>query len=204
MAAGIYCKGCGYDLCGIGAGACPECARVFDPASAQTFDTVPRRTRLNRWLRRLASAVAVLMLAAAFFPRGYANGSLAITMPDGSVAGFTCVELIPPAWLHRATGVRYPRWVRRSAAAPLASGRSIEFHAGGKRFTFRGTESLGSCAAWCDQDDGQMQLNGVAVAPENADKVFATVVPNIAAGAGFGVSMGGGIATTTRETIGRN
>jgi hypothetical protein len=41
----VFCKACEYDLAGLGAGPCPECGRVFDPAEARTFNSRPRRER---------------------------------------------------------------------------------------------------------------------------------------------------------------
>lgn len=48
---GVFCLGCRYSLAGLGAGACPECGRRFDPEDAATFSTSPRRSlKLVRWL----------------------------------------------------------------------------------------------------------------------------------------------------------
>src|SRR5262245_60167127 len=39
----MHCFGCGYELRGLPAGACPECGRAFNPSDPQTFGDAPPR-----------------------------------------------------------------------------------------------------------------------------------------------------------------
>jgi hypothetical protein len=55
----MHCLGCDYDLGGVAAGACPECARLFDPADAETWSGSPAWRRKLGW--RVAGVAAVLM-----------------------------------------------------------------------------------------------------------------------------------------------
>ena len=184
----MFCKSCGYELVGIASGCCPECARKFDPADAATFDTVPRRTRLRRRVRRLAIAGTVLALVIVFFPRGYARGRLTFRPAAGAPLERVRIQIAPPVWLARL-GVAYPGWTH-DVTPTGALGRAIDFHASSHRFTFSGVRSGGDTAAWVDWD-GPVVINHEIVTPENAAAVFRTVMPDMFAERGYGVTIGG-------------
>lgn len=184
----MYCKACGYELVGIASGRCPECAREFDPAVPATFDKLPRRTRLRRRLKWLSLTLVVLAVLVATFPRGYAECRLTLRPPGGTPVEFVRTELGPPAWLARLY-VSYPGRTRR--VAPTAPNQSEVFlRATGSRFTVRGSESIGSSTATANGSYGRIALNGVVAVPENAEAVFRTIIPNMFADRGFGVTIG--------------
>ena len=61
-----FCLGCGYPLADSPACRCPECGRLYDPASARTFGRRPwSRHFRNRLLRWSLVTVAVAVLATA-------------------------------------------------------------------------------------------------------------------------------------------
>ncbi len=185
----MFCKGCGYDVSGIGADRCPECGRAFDPSNAATFDTVPRRTRRRRTVVRLLLAAAVLAAIIATFPRGYAEGRLTIAQAGGGAIEAVRVQLIPPRWLARH--VRYPGWTRRVAAPTPPPVRSVSFMARGWTLTHSGWDSSGTCTAWGDASEmATLVINGTPATLDNADAVFDTILPDIAADRSFGVSIG--------------
>lgn len=99
------CKGCGYLLRDLGNNVCPECGRAFDPADAATYVANPTVDRWRRRLVRLSVAVAVILIALAFCPRGFRRGILTVTCPDcGHQTIVRRWEIRAPIWL----AVRYP------------------------------------------------------------------------------------------------
>src|SRR5262245_52788825 len=49
----MFCRACGYELRGLGAGACPECGRGFDPADTASFlgdEELKRQRRRRAWI----------------------------------------------------------------------------------------------------------------------------------------------------------
>lgn len=58
----MYCRGCHYELRGLPAGECPECAARFDPDDPATFDAAGVDAAA-RVLVRLQFVSAALMLA---------------------------------------------------------------------------------------------------------------------------------------------
>lgn len=58
------CKACGYDLSGLAAGACPECARHFDPENPASFLPPGKRFRKRHPLREgvlVALSLAIII-----------------------------------------------------------------------------------------------------------------------------------------------
>jgi len=56
----VYCHSCDYNLAGLAAGRCPECARAFDPADPATYALFPQRsTRRRRWAAGASSALVL-------------------------------------------------------------------------------------------------------------------------------------------------
>ena len=99
------CKGCGYLLRDLGNNVCPECGRAFDPADAATYVANPTVDRWRRRLVRLSVAIAVVLIALAFCPRGFRRGTLTVTCPDcGHQTIVRRWEIRAPIWL----AVRYP------------------------------------------------------------------------------------------------
>lgn len=191
MATGVYCASCGYDLAGLPAGKCPECERGFDPGDAATFDARPRRTWWRRWTKRgviVAAAVAVIVALA---PRGYVGGTLVIDDGAGTVLEFERIQLVPPRWLTAATGWTYPGWTSRSTSTGQARTWKFTLKTRGSLYGLRGAEGMGSSmATGVGQDPVKHTLNGVVVSPENADAVFRSILPDMAAGRSYGVTLG--------------
>ncbi len=137
---GRMCKRCGYLLDGLGAGACPECGRVFDPSDPCTF--VVGAAPLPRWVNLVAAIGCVvqfsflLLLYTNFVaawvllgrrpmpsmddPSGISGLApwLAATAPFESVSCFLAAPVIPTTivlivWFkRRGTKERFP-WVSR-------------------------------------------------------------------------------------------
>ncbi len=184
----MFCKACGYELTGIASGPCPECAREFDAADPASFDAVPRRTKLRRRLRRLTIGFAVLALAVVFFPRGYARARLILRPAGGPPVELVRLELAPPVWLAKI-GVAYPGRTRE--VAPTGGfGLVVDFYASSWRFTMRGKRSAGSLRSSAGTGADVVTINGVTASPENARAVFNTVIPDMFADRGFGVTIG--------------
>ncbi|MEX2217792.1 MAG: hypothetical protein WD749_03450 [Phycisphaerales bacterium] len=190
---GRYCIGCGFDLTGIaprGAPArCPECGREFDPVDVATYDAWPRRARRARLIRRVAIVLAVLGVAAAFFPRGWAVARLTIRAPGRPAAEVVRTELIAPGWLRGLTGARYPGWTTRGEPAS-AGGRAFDFSATATRVTPWRRGGGGSLRATADADElAGLLVNGVRADVDNAAALFETVMPGMVSGGSYGVSI---------------
>lgn len=74
----MRCLGCGYDLIGLPAGVCPECARAFDPEDASTWAPRSvarwRRAMTSRWVGYVAiSLVLVGAMWATVIPRPFVS-----------------------------------------------------------------------------------------------------------------------------------
>lgn len=191
MATGVYCASCGYDLAGLPAGKCPECERAFDPGDAGTFDAWPRRAWRRRWIRRGLIAAAVIAAMAALAPRGYVEGTLAIEDGAGTIREFRRMQLVPPGWLTTATGWNYPGWTSHATSSGTARMWKFTLKTRGSVYGLRGAEGMGSSmATGVGQDPVKHTLNGVVVSPENADAVFRSILPDMAAGRSYGVTLG--------------
>jgi hypothetical protein len=77
--AGIYCRGCWYDLRGIESGKCPECGRDFDPEQPCSFLYFPG-TRMpdEMWSVLYVQSVAILLFLV----------GVVISKVDKRIAGF--------------------------------------------------------------------------------------------------------------------
>ena len=134
------------------------------------------------------SVTAGLGLVAALFPRGFAKGTLRISTPSGTVQ---VVRIQPeaPRWLRRLVSIRYPGWSWRTD--PPANAKGFKLSIEQKEFTLHGMRNQGSGTATGGQEDvSQTLINGVAVTPENAEAIFATVLPDAVSGKGFTISLG--------------
>ncbi len=186
----MFCKACGYHLVGIATNQCPECARAFDPADASSFDAVPRRTRLKRWLKRLAIICVILALVAVFFPRKYVVCELSLRPPGGTPFQIRRTQLGPPTWLAKL-GVSYPGWTVH-APPSIPSMNQVFLKASGRRLKFFKTEALGSCTSSANGSYGSIKINGVVAIPDNAAAIFKTIIPDMLADRSFGTTIGSG------------
>ncbi len=101
-----FCRGCGYDLTGASAGACPECGRAFDPADARSVDRRRLKSRRRRQALRLLAVGGVVALVLAFAPRGYVRIDATLTDQAGQPMGTSSAFApIPPGWIGRGYGV---------------------------------------------------------------------------------------------------
>ena len=125
------CLSCGYLLRGLPESVCPECARAFDPGDPTTFDADPRRRRRRRrrWLIRSASTLAILILAAALFPRGILKAD--VTFTCSLCKQTVCVtrwQLNPPSWISFAyPGINSRKDSAGGPAAPNQQGCDHQF-----------------------------------------------------------------------------
>ncbi|MEO1129141.1 MAG: RING finger protein [Planctomycetota bacterium] len=99
-----FCRGCFYELSGLAAGKCPECARDFDPA--EKGSVLPRKPSFlvaNRLRRYTLLFTIALMVAGAMYltliPRPYVRW-------DGSLNWRVWLWLDQPYGVQRVPGMR--------------------------------------------------------------------------------------------------
>lgn len=103
----MYCRSCQYDLAGLGAGRCPECGRLFDPADPTSFDRRRRGPQaiIGIGLALLIGATVILGFWAALMPDyGHSHHAGFVTVSGiGLVAGVTAAVLAARnrSWLGR-------------------------------------------------------------------------------------------------------
>ena len=114
---GCFCRRCGYDLAGIGSGACPECGQAFDPADPTTFLRHPAQPSTSlRWLVAGLAITAIGPVSWGVFETGmpaYVIGYLGVLPTAIAIFGVT-------------TGLRYrrrptPRNIMLMAFVPAAT-----------------------------------------------------------------------------------
>ena len=115
--AGCFCGRCGYDLAGVGSGACPECGHAFDPADPTTFLRHPAQPSAS--LRWLVAGLAVTVI-------GLVSLWVIETGMPAYAIGYLGVIPIAIAIFGVETGLRYrrrptPRNIMFMAFVPAAT-----------------------------------------------------------------------------------
>ncbi len=121
------CLTCGYLLRGLPEPVCPECGRRFNSADASTFDTRPPSWRRRRWVARGCTALAIVLLAFALFPRCILKAELVFKCSQcGETTMVRRWEPKPPRWIP----FRYPgfHWTSRTSLSTGATTLSCNGH----------------------------------------------------------------------------
>ena len=127
MPAEARCLTCGYLLRGLPEPVCPECGRRFDPADTSTFDTRPPSWRRRRWVARGCTALAVVLLAFALFPRHILKAELVFKCSQcGETTMVRRWEPKPPRWIP----FRYPgfHWTSQTSSSTPTTAPTCSVH----------------------------------------------------------------------------
>ncbi|MBI1825240.1 MAG: hypothetical protein HY287_04495 [Planctomycetes bacterium] len=172
------CLKCGYRLQGLPNAVCPECGRAFAPHDPTTFDDDYRKLRRTRKRRRVLSAIACFLVAAALFPQGTFKAQLKMHC---SLCGYEMEavrwELRPPNWIP----FRYPGWTR-STTTQNPNGNDCVRHQFDASMSAQCARGVGKLSASTSRSngDGERQfdtiINGVIVTSESAADVLKVVM----------------------------
>jgi hypothetical protein len=208
----MFCTRCGYDLAGVAAAVCPECARPFDAANPKTFDASRAARVRRRVLKPALIAVAVIGILCAIAPHGVATASLTWSPPSpasGSAVASTVItrsRLIPPKYMR---WVRYPFWTTTEsvvtnvarAKLPASAANNPVFMIFGKSRRWIGDGS-GLLSGYGDIGPGESTIvNGVPLTLASAtDMLDAIAFTYIDGGGGGGISFSAQPAPTPAPT----
>jgi hypothetical protein len=62
----MFCRRCGYDICGQSLSRCPECGTTFNPQDESTYRNSPRRMTLWSWCCLISGMYPLLSIAMAY------------------------------------------------------------------------------------------------------------------------------------------
>ena len=79
----MYCIECGYNLRGLSAGDCPECARPFDPARPGTWNVHPNRVFERKQYAIFGGIALLLVLILVYCVRSYNASNLVLVLLSG-------------------------------------------------------------------------------------------------------------------------